>query len=422
MERNRYVISDLHIGVGDNLDSFSEDKSFKYLLEAIGRHPGSELIINGDFIDFLSIALEHETARPFSRMGCTEVESLLKLEKVIQAHPVIFSALRKYLGKKGHRLVLVPGNHDIDLFWPGVQERLCEEIAASHEDRFYFEKSGVYRDEDLHVEHGNQYFADTVFENYSQPFLRAPRSGELRLERCWADCFHAYLVIGLMAKRNPFFNNVMPYYDLILMCIQEEAWWPKLIYAYKLLRFLYKVGFPPLEEGRAVLLEKRMIGDEEEEFDKDRFLGVTSVIEEIDAEELVDTMQWEHGYPVTTETEPVEEMIIPLDILAARENTLMMAARDLLLSDEDINVVIFGHEHQYFTNELRPEVSGRRGKYYMNTGTWIPMLFLNRARRVLTWEDLRDKSLYQHLLTYGAVNSSSRSDRANLKCLAQVGE
>ena len=32
----------------------------------------------------------------------------------------------------------------------------------------------------------------------------------------------------------------------------------------------------------------------------------------------------------------IEEMIISLDILAARENTLMMAARDLLLSDEDI--------------------------------------------------------------------------------------
>jgi hypothetical protein len=32
----------------------------------------------------------------------------------------------------------------------------------------------------------------------------------------------------------------------------------------------------------------------------------------------------------------IEETIISLDILAARENTLMMAARDLLLSDEDI--------------------------------------------------------------------------------------
>ena len=422
MERTRYIVSDLHIGSGDELDSFSSDKSFKYLLEAISRHPNSELIINGDFIDFISVEIERETARPFSRAGCTEEESLQKLDRVIEAHPVIFSALRKFLGKKGCRLVMVPGNHDVDLFWPKVRDRLREAIGAHDERRFYFEQSGVYRDEDLYVEHGNQYFADTVIENFSEPFLSSPRSGELRLERSWADCFLSYMVIGLMAKRNPFFNNVMPYYDLLLMCIQEEVWWPKLIYAYKLFRFLYKVGFPPLEEGRAVLLEKRMIGDEEEEFDKARFLGVTYRLEDVDAEELVDTMQWEHGYPLTAETEPVEEMIIPLDILAARENTLMMAARDLLLSNEDINVVVFGHEHQYFTNELRPEVSGRKGKYYMNTGTWIPMLFLNRARRVLRWEDLKDRSLYQHLLTYGVIDSRPGGNTANLKCLAQPGE
>lgn len=304
MERTRYIVSDLHIGPGDKFDSFSADKSFKYLLEAVGRHPDAELIVNGDFIDFMAVTLEHETARPFSRLGCTEKESVKKLERVIKAHPVIFSALRKFLSKKGHRLVLVPGNHDIDLFWPGVRDRLQEAIGAHNKRRFYFEQSGVDRDKGLYAEHGNQYFADTVFEQYSEPFLRDPRSGELRLERCWADCFLSYIVIGLMAKRNPFFNNVMPYYDLILMCIQEEAWWPKLIYACKLLRFLYKVGFPPLEEGRAVLLEKRMIGGEEEEFDKDRFLGVTSRLEDVEAEELVDTMQWEHGYPLEPETEP----------------------------------------------------------------------------------------------------------------------
>ena len=39
----------------------------------------------------------------------------------------------------------------------------------------------------------------------------------------------------------------------------------------------------------------------------------------------------------------IEEMIIPLDILAARENTLMMMAGDLLLSDEEIIMVVFGH-------------------------------------------------------------------------------
>ncbi len=419
MQRTRYIVSDLHIGAGDELDSFTADRSFKYLLEAASRRADSELIINGDFVDFISIDIGRETSHAFTRSGCTEEESLRKLERVIEAHPVVFSALKSFLGKKGHRLVLVPGNHDIDLFWPKVRDRLREVMGAYDDRCFYFEESGIYRDEGFYVEHGNQYFADTVYEKYAAPFLPDPKSGELRLERCWADCFHCYLVNGLLAKRNPFFNNVVPYYDLVFMCFEDEAWGPKMRYMWRLLRFLYKVGLPPLAAGRAVLIEKRMIGGEQDAYDPGRFLGLTSAIEEIDPVELVDAMQWEHGYPLPTDTESVEEMIIPLDILAARENTLMMAARDLLLSEDGIDIVAFGHEHQYFTNELRPEVSGRKNKYYVNTGTWIPMLFLNRARRALHWEDLRDKSLYQHLLTYAVVGGSV-GDRVNLKCLAPI--
>ncbi len=420
MERTRYIISDLHIGAGNPLDSFDEDRSFKCFLEAIGRRPGSELIINGDFMDFISVILEDETARQLSRMGCTEEESLRKLERVIEAHPTVFSALRKYLDKKGHRLVLLPGNHDIDMFWPGVRDRLREVIGGPDDERFHFEESGIYRDDGLYVEHGNQYFADTVFEKYTEPFLRDPRSGEMRLERCWANCFLPYFLTGRTGERLPFFNNVMPAYEMILMCLQEEAWWFRLVYLLKLLRFKSKVGTPPFDEGRSALLEKRNTGDEEAGPVSDRRIGFASGMDQMDEQELVDTMQWEHGFPSQDEAEELDDRPIPLDPLAARENTLMMAARELLVTDEETSVVVFGHEHQYFSNELDPEVAGRKGKYYINTGTWIPMLFLTRTRRQLRWDDLRDQSLYQHLLTYGVINSAQGSDRANLKCLAQV--
>lgn len=422
MEKATYIISDLHIGAGDHLDSFDEDRSFKYFLEAVGRHSGSELIINGDFIDFIAVILNDETARPLSRMGCTEEESLRKLDKVIKAHPTVFSSLRKFVDRKGHRLVLLPGNHDIDIFWPGVRDRLREMIGGPDDEHFHFEDSGIYRDEGLYIEHGNQYFADTVFEKYTEPFLRDPRSGELRLERCWANCFLPYFLTGRIGEHLPFFNNVMPAYEMILMCLQEEAWWFRLVYLLKLLRFKSKVGTPPFEEGRSVLLEKRNISDEEEGLLEDKHMEFMSGMDQIDEQELVDTMQWEHGFPLADEPEELENRPIPLDALAARENTLMMAARELLLSDAETRVVVFGHEHQYFTNELDPEVAGRKGKYYINTGTWIPMLFLTRTRRQLRWNDLKDQSLYQHLLTYCVIKSGPGSDRAKLKCLSRVGE
>jgi hypothetical protein len=177
---------------------------------------------------------------------------------------------------------------------------------------------------------------------------------------------------------------------------------------------------PPFEECRDVLLEKRNASDEEEVQVDDGRPGYMSGMDQMDEQELIDTMQWEHGFPSTDELAELEDRPIPLDTLAARENTLMMAARELLLSDDGTQVVVFGHEHQYFTNELDPEVAGRKGKYYINTGTWIPMLFLNRTRRQLRWNDLKDQSLYQHMLTYGVIESAPGSGIANLKCLAQV--
>lgn len=420
MAGTTYIISDLHIGAGDYLDDFDQDRSFKYFLEAISRHPGSELIINGDFIDFVSVTLKDETASPFSRLGCTEDESLRKLEKVIRAHPTVFSALRKYAKEKGHRVVLIPGNHDVDLFWPRVRERLLEAMGEPDGDRFHFEKSGVYRQGGLYVEHGGQYFSDTVYENFSQPFLRDPKSGEMRLERCWANCFHDYITTGILGRHNPFFNNVRPIPNMIYMCVQDETWWLKLIFIYKLLRFIYKAGFPPFEEAREVLLEKRGAGGEEGGYGAGGVMHMMSGSDVVDAREVIDTMQREAG--LSSKDEPVqpEEVVLPVDSLAARESALMMAARDLLLTGDGIDVVAFGHEHHYYSNELSPGLGDRRGKYYINTGTWIPMLYLTRTRRMLRWRDLSDQRLYQQLLTYGVIERDIGRARASLKCLRQV--
>lgn len=421
MGRITYILSDLHIGAGDYLDDFDQDKSFKYFLEAISRHPGSELIINGDFIDFVSVTLKDETASPFSRLGSTEGESLRKLERVIKAHPAVFSVLRRFTEEKGHRLVLIPGNHDIDFLWPEVRGRLLEVIGDPGPDLFYFEESGVYRDGGLYVEHGGQYFSDTVFENFSKPFLEDPGTGETRLERCWANCFHDYITAGILGRHNPFFNNVRPIPNMIYMCIQDEVWWLKLIFIYKLLRFISKAGFPPFEESREVLLEKRGMSGVEGEYATRHFsMEYLTGSDAAETRGIDGEMKRETGMTEEREVREPEELVLPVDSLAARENTLMMTARDLLLADEGLDVVAFGHEHQYFSNELSPDLDDKEGKYYVNTGTWIPMLYLNRTRRMLRWRDLRDQRLYQQLLTYCVIRRDDGRAKASLKCIKQV--
>ncbi len=70
MAKTRYIVSDLHLGAGDYLDDFDHDKSFESFLESIAGRRGSQLIINGDFIDFAAVTLDKESSKPFSRFGC----------------------------------------------------------------------------------------------------------------------------------------------------------------------------------------------------------------------------------------------------------------------------------------------------------------------------------------------------------------
>ena len=64
---------------------------------------------------------------------------------------------------------------------------------------------------------------------------------------------------------------------------------------------------------------------------------------------------------------------------------------------------------------LRPVLEGKRGKYYTNTGTWIPMLFLTRTKRKLRWRDLQNQEIYQQILTYCVVKKGLGGTAASLK-------
>lgn len=425
MARVRYVVSDLHLGAGDYLDEFDQDDAFAALLDNVSRHRGTELILNGDFLDFVSVNLENPTTKPFSRLGCTEEESLRKLEQILEAHPGCFAALRRFM-ERGHRLVLIPGNHDVDLFWPAVRDRLVEELGQPDSEHFHFAGEGFYREGGFHVEHGNQYFADSAFENFTHPFLRDPKSGVLRLERSWSNCFLEYFVNRMMSDRNPLINNVRPIPNMVFLGLQDENLWFKLVYGLRLVRFMAKVGFPPFRESHELQRRRREGLLDTWGYSLRRAVDFLSGRAQVEIQGLEDAEALGQLYP-EDEAEEVEEDGAPgqeglqLDPLSVREDALSVAARDLLLSDLDIDVVVFGHDHRYYSNEFQPVLQGRRGKYYVNTGTWIPMLFLNKTKRQLRWRDLADETLYQRLLTYAVIKRGLQGYTASLRRLPEAG-
>jgi hypothetical protein len=126
------VISDLHIGAGplDDFDVDIELQFVEFLHHLSKRSRPIELVINGDFLDFVqSDPWKSKELRASSAndrlLFFTEQQSLMKLDSILLYHPDVFTALGRFLSENSdHQICILPGNHDPDIFWQGVRARL----------------------------------------------------------------------------------------------------------------------------------------------------------------------------------------------------------------------------------------------------------------------------------------------------------
>ncbi len=182
--RQVFVISDLHVG-GVYPDSGDpEDRGFRistqvpqlttFVAALADKPPGEpviELVINGDFIDFLA---EGDTAtggwQPFIADPQTATG---KLEAIVERDKELFNALGHLLSR-GHRLTITLGNHDIELALPPVRKRLMELMGVEGHHQFHFVYDGeAYVIGDVLIEHGNRY---DMFNVVDHDALRRHRS------------------------------------------------------------------------------------------------------------------------------------------------------------------------------------------------------------------------------------------------------
>jgi UDP-2,3-diacylglucosamine pyrophosphatase LpxH len=118
------------------------------------------LVLNGDIFDFDAVMALPEDARDLSylertrTLHPTEPKSAFKMSRIVADHPVFFDALREFV-EAGHRLVIVLGNHDVELFWPEAQARIRERLgpmAAGDALRF---EPWFYQHGEVRIEHGH---------------------------------------------------------------------------------------------------------------------------------------------------------------------------------------------------------------------------------------------------------------------------
>ncbi len=114
-----------------------------------------ELVINGDVVDFLAERVS-ERSPDWSAFHYPEQRAMDRLDCIVKRSSLVFQALTGFLAK-GNRLVVLPGNHDIELNLPAVRRRFREHVGAGAAADFEFITQGeAYRVGDVLIEHGNR--------------------------------------------------------------------------------------------------------------------------------------------------------------------------------------------------------------------------------------------------------------------------
>lgn len=164
MKLLRLVLSDLHLGTGSRpgegnvFEDFHHDDAFAELLAHYDAEAGSdgeiELIMNGDIFDLLKVKIGGVWPTEITDAIATD-----KLRQCLDGHPRFVHALKGFLGKERRRLVFLPGNHDLDMWFPGPQELFRRMVApgpAGERVTFVTSSDTYYLPEGIQIRHGHQ--------------------------------------------------------------------------------------------------------------------------------------------------------------------------------------------------------------------------------------------------------------------------
>ncbi len=153
-------VSDSHIGGDRGCDGFeSPDELEALFVELAGREGPVELILAGDFFDFLQIG---EVADGENRASLT-------IER--PEYGDLFAALKRFREAADKRVIYLPGNHDAESFWNKEIQETLRERGLVDEFAYYYlasvETGGGRRV--VYCEHGNQFDPENSVGDYHDP-------------------------------------------------------------------------------------------------------------------------------------------------------------------------------------------------------------------------------------------------------------
>jgi len=229
------ILSDMHLSEAQRPDpkrplwmaykrrEFFIDEDFARLIDHLmqsGVEGPIELVLNGDIFDFDNIMQRPDN--PAGRVSwlakarglpSEEWASLFKLDCIIRDHPVWMAALTDFL-RQGHRVVFVIGNHDAELHWPSVQQRLCDALgvpsppplslrppageaggSAAEPSQVEFCSWFYLSNQDTYISHGHQYDPNCVIKDPIHPLISIRGAARVRIP--FGDLAGRYMLNGM---------------------------------------------------------------------------------------------------------------------------------------------------------------------------------------------------------------------------------
>jgi UDP-2,3-diacylglucosamine pyrophosphatase LpxH len=428
--RRKVIVSDLHLGPGTGdprfagLEDFYSDAAWTAFLERQAALGPTDLIINGDFIDFWQIAaaLNALPKRADPRQPATgavlaadQKFAVTAIDLVLAAHRSVFADLGKLLDGGDHRVIIVAGNHDADLLWPKVQLAIARAIKPRDLARLIFTPGASYEHRGVHVEHGHAFDAANRFATGHAPFGR-DRDGKCRLQSSWGEVFVDQFYTDV-ERKVPFIDNLYPQSAAILWAMRDNPDPQRdagaVIRFIDLLRVAEGGDFN--RNAIASLVQSTLGTPGAHDLGPE---SVTEVVEhvanrlangDVTGPALTDALLRLRFDPelaglwsaLARSAKALPDVRAAANELRAIDpnapahlrdelfgDPLDAAAARLLGGERDVRVVVFGHTHSVGGSVERISARKKSG-WYANTGSWIAAASVEDLRaRGVTWDKL----------------------------------
>ncbi len=216
------VISDLHLGAGKQvrgrrnmLEDFHYDAELvdflHYHSEGDYEQRDVELVINGDFLDFLAVPY----VEFFDDEFWSEAAAVEKLRMIMRAHRGVMQALKAFLEKPNKKITYIIGNHDAELVFDALKVEFKAFFGPELQG-----KLDLRNDLDVHVpipgvyiQHGHQY--ERAHEFDPDRSVVAAQDGQRYFIPSWGS-YYVTNVINRYKQERPYINAVRPIKHFII--------------------------------------------------------------------------------------------------------------------------------------------------------------------------------------------------------------